>query len=444
MRSHVKTLSKQKNPLIIRWKVSSPVHNPNNKEKPMDKNTTKTVFKEYLHPMDEKVFFKMIEHMKIDHYVKKLTSIAFTKLFIYAQLLKLDSLDKISLKVKHSKKLQKELELKSISKSQLSRKLSDLPPAIFEAILHHLVGQIHRTFGIKKGNDLLGKIHLIDSTTISLCLSQYRWADFRETKAGVKIHTRVVLYEGETYPDKIITTPARPADATQLDRLMVIEKDALHVFDRGYFNFKKFDEYCGNNIRFCTRIKDNTIIHVIEELPVDPSSNVVREAMVKIGKMEHPLRLIESLDTQGNTIKIVINDAKMTAQEVSDLYRSRWQIELFFKWMKQHCILKKMYGKSQNAVYNQIYIAMITFCLNLLMKKKVSYQKTLLEMLKVLDEYWLRSFKVAVKELFKKPEQTSNGRRRRDDEQKFNEVLIAVERGEYVYLNSYVNEHTYL
>jgi hypothetical protein len=72
---------------------------------------------------------------------------------------------------------------------------------------------------------------------------------------------------------------------------MVIEKDALHVFDRGYFNFEKYDEYCKCNVRFCTRIKENTIIHVIEELPVDPSSNILREAVVKLGKMKYPVRL---------------------------------------------------------------------------------------------------------------------------------------------------------
>ncbi|WP_227935271.1 transposase [Alkalihalobacillus deserti] len=93
---------------------------------------------------------------------------------------------------------------------------------------------------------------------------------------------------------------------------------------------KKFDDYCKNNIRFCTRIKDNTIIHVIEELPVNPSSAILREAVVKLGKMKYPVRLIETQDSQGNLIRIIINDAKMSAKEISDLYRNRWQIELFF------------------------------------------------------------------------------------------------------------------
>ncbi|PLR80423.1 hypothetical protein CVD25_19030 [Bacillus canaveralius] len=401
----------------------------------MDKNNIKSVFKEYIQPAEMKVISKIIEQMNVDKYVKKLDSLSFIKLFIYAQLKQLPSLKKISFKVRHRKKLQKELGLKSISKSQLSRKLSGLPPDIFQAILQHLIQQIHREFGKEKGNNLLGKIHLIDSTTISFCLSQYRWADFRNTKAGVKIHTRVVFYEGETSPDKIIVTPARPADATQLDALMVIEKDALHVFDRGYFDFEKFDEYCKQNVRFCTRLKDNTIIHVIEELPVDPSSNILREAVVKLGKMKSPVRLIETKDSQGNTISIIINDAKMSAQEISDLYRNRWQIELFFKWMKQHLVIKKCYGKSANAVYNQIHIAMITFCLTLLMKKKVRYQGTLLEMLEYVEEFWSRSFSVFLKELVKKPDRSSLGRRRLHHERIFRETLAQFEEGDTQHLN---------
>lgn len=144
--------------------------------------------------------------MNLDKDTKKLDSLTFTKLFIYAQLKQLDSLKKISFKVKHKKRLQRELGLKRISSSQLSRKLSDLPPEIFKAVLHHLVQQIHREFGEVKGNHLLGKIHLIDSSTISLCLSQYRWADFRNTKAGVRIYTRVVFHNGDTFPDHFFRT----------------------------------------------------------------------------------------------------------------------------------------------------------------------------------------------------------------------------------------------
>jgi IS4 transposase len=228
-----------------------------------------------------------------------------------------------------------------------------------------------------------------------------------------------------------------------LDALIVTEKDALHIFDRGYYDFEKYDEYCSQNILFCTRIKENTVIQVIEELPVDPSSGIYREAVVKLGKMKYPVRLIETKDSQGKAISIIINDMKRSAKEVSDLYRNRWQIELFFKWVKQHLVLKKCYGKSENAVYNQIYIAMITFCLTLLMKKKVGYQGSLLDILEFLKEYWWRSFSVFLKELFKEPDRTSKGRRRLDHEQIFDDLLTQYEREETWHLNDLTYDPIY-
>ncbi|MEB5452917.1 transposase [Virgibacillus pantothenticus] len=133
----------------------------------------------------------------------------------------------------------------------------------------------------------MGKLHLIDSSTISMCLSGYEWADFRETKSEIKIHTSIQLCYGNVSLNKVISTPARPADGTQLDALIVHDKDVLHVFDRGYFNFKTYDAYCETGIKFATRITANTIVHVMEELPVDASSPFTRHAIVIIGIMKN-------------------------------------------------------------------------------------------------------------------------------------------------------------
>lgn len=92
-----------------------------------------------------------------------------------------------------------------------------------------------------------------------MCLSQYEWADFRETKAGVKMHTSIVFCDGVSYPNDVIITPARPADETQLDSLIVSFKNTLYVFDRGYFDLAKFDAYCAKGVHFVTRIKSNTV-----------------------------------------------------------------------------------------------------------------------------------------------------------------------------------------
>ncbi|WP_299095771.1 IS4 family transposase [uncultured Metabacillus sp.] len=401
----------------------------------MDKNNRKTTFCEYLYALDSRVISKMIETLKTDRYVKKLDSLKFLKLFIYAQLKQIESLTDISLDLKTNKKLQKEIGLKSISTATLSRKLGSISPDLFKAIFHHLVQKLHRHFGVKKSNEALGKIHLIDSSTISLALSKHRWADFRPTKAGVKLHLRVVFCEDVTYPDKLMVTPARPADVTQLDTLIVEEQGALHVFDRGYFDFEKFDEYCAKGIRFVTRLKENTVIQIIDEVPIEPDSSIMREAVVKIGKMKHPLRLVETRDTQGNLIRIVMNDAKISAEEISDLYRNRWQIELFFKWMKQHLVVKRIFGQSSQAVENQIFLAMITFCLTLLMKQTLSFDGSLWTLQKYLRMCWHLALSTLKRELFRKPTRKSKGRKKLDHERIFKETLLQYENQECEHLD---------
>lgn len=395
----------------------------------MDNHNIKTVFIKYIHPLDTKVVQKMIEHTQIDKYVKKLNSLAFTKLFIYAQLKNLPNLRRISEQVARKKTLQRIIGLKSISKSQLSRKQSQIPPEIFQAIFQHLVQQLHRFIGSSKASKELGRLHLIDSSTISMCLSQYRWADFRETKAGVKLHTSITFCDGKIYPNDVRITPAKPADITQLDALIAKEKDVLHVFDRGYFDFDKFEHYCEHDILFATRIKSNTVVHVIEELPVTPASPITREAIITIGRMKHPLHLVETTDTKGNEISIVCNDGRKSGEEISQIYRTRWQIELFFKWVKQHLVLKKMYGKSMNSVFNQLYLAMITFCLTLLLKHSLGYRGSLLELFDWIGDVWPENFNRCAKDLLKETKRTSNGRQKTRHHQLFEEILAQYEAG---------------
>nr|WP_235182565.1 transposase [Gracilibacillus boraciitolerans] len=210
----------------------------------------------------------------------------------------------------------------------------------------------------------------------------------------------------------------------------------MRVFDRGYYNFEKFDAYCDDGFHFVTRIKNNTIVQVIEEVPIDPASSIIREAVVKIGKMKHPLRLIETRDSEGNQIRIVCNDAKRSALEISDLYRKKWQIELFFKSVKQHLVLKKLYGKSQNAVFNQIYIAMIVFCLTLLIKHHIGYQGSLLEMLDWLKDYWCKQMKTFLAELSETSDRISSGRQKMGGHQRiYEESLAQYERGDAFHLD---------
>ncbi|AUJ24850.1 IS4 family transposase [Virgibacillus dokdonensis] len=401
----------------------------------MDNYTIKTVFKEYIHPLDSKIIQTMTAITGLDKYVKKLDTLTFINLFIYAQLKKRSSLKEISNALSRKKAVQRLVGIDSISKSQLSRKNREIPHETLDVILRHLIQKIHLVLGPVKAEKVLNKLNLIDSSTISMCLSGYEWAVFRETKSGIKIHTSVLLCEEDVYPNKIIPTPARPADETKLDALIMPDEDVLNVFDRGYFNFKKFDAYSAEGIKFATRLKTNTLVHVIEDLPVEDASPITRHAIVKIGNMKNYLQLVETSDSEGNKIRIVCNDASRSAAEISDIYRNRWKIELFFKWIKQHLVIKKLYGKSENAVYNQIYLAMITFCLTLLIKHKLGFKGTLLEMLDWIRDCYDNKMSTFVLEIFKEPERSSSGQRRQKHRRIFEETLAQYELGDVLHLD---------
>lgn len=198
-----------------------------------------------------------------------------------------------------------------------------------------------------KAGKALDKLHLIDSSTISMCLNGYEWADFRDTKAGIKLHTSIRLCDDTVSLDQMILTPARPADETRLDELIVYTKDVLHVFDRGYFNFVKFDTYSKKRNQICdTHQKQYSCKHHrrITSRCIFP---ITRHAIVTLGKMKNQLQLVETMDSNGNKIRIVCNDAKRSALEISDIYRNRWKIELFFKWVKQHLVIKNFMARAK-------------------------------------------------------------------------------------------------
>ncbi len=164
-----------------------------------------------------------------------------------------------------------------------------------------------------------GSIHIIDSTVISLCLTRYRWAEFRKTKSGVKMHLRLRLFKESALPDAVVVTAARKADRTQMDQLVLEEQDAFNVFDRAYVDYEKFDYYCDQKLRFASRLKGNALVETVEESPVDPNSVITKDCRVFLGKaglkqMKHHLRMIETADSEGKTIIIVTNDFALSAQ----------------------------------------------------------------------------------------------------------------------------------
>jgi hypothetical protein len=381
-----------------------------------DNCSTRSTFNQLYEPIDRSAFLQEIREMKTDKYTKKLYSDRLFALLASAQMEQCKSLVEISNQLQ-DEDFSKAIGLSSISASQISRKLRTVPTSVLKSMLNRVVQKAISKIGANRVRQGLGRIYLIDSTTIGLSLTRYPWASFRKTKSGIKVHLRLSFWDKDVLPDAAIITAAKKADKTQMDDLVVTEKDVLNVFDRGYVDYKKFDSYCANEILFVSRLKSNALIHVEQSYDVSPGSPIIKDEKVILGKdslnqMKHSLRLIEVTDTQGNIIRILTNAFQRKAEEIGELYRNRWQIELFFKWIKQHFTVKHFYGQSPQAVENQVYIALITYVLLVLLHKKCGYSKSLLQFCRVMKQCLYEDFQTFIKKLYQRHGPTSKGRRK--------------------------------
>ncbi|MED1705948.1 IS4 family transposase [Brevibacillus agri] len=381
----------------------------------MDKNTLFSSFGKWVAPINIMKLQQRIDETDQDKYVKKLTTKAYLLLFLHAQLQQREGLRAIADDVL-SKEFQQELGLSSISPSQLSRKNNQVEPALLEEIFVDLVQQIQSVSG--NTHSLRKDIKIIDSTTIGLCLQKYKWATFRKTKAGIKIHLRLVFANQEdVYPDKISLTYAKSNDRTQMESL-IDEIGAMYVFDRGYVDYEKFDEYTDKGIFFASRLKDNAEVRHLHTFQLPPESTVLSDSMILLGtpqkRVDNVLRLIETLDSKGNRIRIITNRFDLEADELSDIYRWRWQIELFFKWLKQHVKIKTFYGTSDNAVRNQVFLALIAYCLLLLVKRERNSQHSLLQISRWLKVFLWQTFEQWIGRMDYQSKRTSRGRQKRN------------------------------
>lgn len=352
--------------------------NPLKRTKLMDKITRKTSFGQWFSPINLQLFEEQVKTMKLDYYTKKLTTESFLKLLLFAQLEEIESLHALS-DCLFDDQLQKEVGLNSISISQLSRRLNGINPDLFQKLFLDLAAKIHaKTQHTKR----VMPLKIIDSSTLPLNLTNHKWAKFRKTKAGVKLHLRLVFMEkGISYPEKALMTTAREHDRGQLE-IMVDDKECMYVFDRGYLDYERFDRMTDDGYFFLSRLRKNAVIREVYDFKLPEDTSVLSDQMVLIGttqnRAENYFRLLKVMDSKGNELHLITNRFDLSAEEISEMYKSRWAIELFFKWIKQHLSIKKFYGQSEWAIQNQVFIALIVFCLHVLAQIETnSTRKTL-------------------------------------------------------------------
>ena len=230
--------------------------------------------------------------------------------------------------------------------------------------------------------DLDNMVYAFDSSTISLCLKLCPWAKYRKNKGGIKMHTLVDLRGN--LPVSVYLTSASVNDVKALDDLY-IEPSAIYLMDRGYVDFNRlFKLITKKNAFFVTRAKDNMLFEVVSEAEVDKSTGIISDERIKLTGLHtakwypEELRMVTYEDYATSKVyRFLTNNMEYEALTISELYRERWNVELYFKWIKQHLHIKSFYGTSENAIYLQIWIAICTYLLLAYAKKVMHIDQSL-------------------------------------------------------------------
>jgi hypothetical protein len=239
------------------------------------------------------------------------------------------------------------------------------------------------------GVDLQETVYALDATTIDLCLSVFPWAPFRSAKAAIKLHTLLDLRGN--IPTFIHISDGKMHEVNILDQLLP-EPGAFYIMDRGFLDFERLYRFHQNGSFFVTRGKSNLKVQRRYSHPIDRKTGLIcDQSVVLTGFYSHqgfeaPLRRIRFKDPEtAKTFIFLTNNFVLPAFTITELYRCRWQVELFFKWIKQHLRIKAFYGTSENAVKSQIWIAVSAYVLVAIVKKRLSLSASLYEILQILS-----------------------------------------------------------
>ena len=278
-----------------------------------------------------------------------------------------------------------------VSVSTITRANESRSALIYEELAMLLIKEAKQLY--KDDNDLeivlKGNIFAIDATTIDLCLSTFYWANFRSTKGGIKLHTMLDLKT--SIPEFILFTNANIHEVNVLDIINFVA-NSFYIMDRGYVDYKRLYKIHTAKAFFITRAKDKMNYRRLYSHPKDKNKGVLYDQTIILNgyyaAKDYPekLRIIKFRDEQtGKVFVFLTNNFHLQATEVAQLYKNRWEIELFFKWIKQHLKIKSFWGQSENAVKTQVWIAVSVYVLVAIAKKKFMLKQSLYEILQILS-----------------------------------------------------------
>lgn len=279
------------------------------------------------------------------------------------------------------------LGIGKVTRSSLARVNETQPCALFEAVFAKLLARC-QGLAPRHGFRFKHKLYSLDATTIDLCLSVFPWARFRSTKGAAKLH--VGLDHDGLLPAFVTLTDGKTHDIT-VARTLALPRGSLVVFDRGYTDYAWYYQLHANGVFFVTRQRQNARYRVTERRPVDKASGLlcdqtIRLSGTKAGGCPIALRRIGFRDGEtGHRYVFLTNNFHLAAHTIAAIYKSRWQIELFFKWIKQNLKIKRFLGTSKNAVLTQLWIAVCVYLLLAYLKFTSRLDSSLQQMLRLLS-----------------------------------------------------------
>ena len=354
-------------------------------------NVGKTLFAQMMEFVPWKTFGRIIDRHKGDAGVRTLDCADLFRIMAFAQLTWRESLRDIEACLAANQSKLFHMGLKAApARSTLADALNMRDWRIYHGLAQRLIARARELYADDPSVlELDASVYALDSTTIDLCLSLFDWAPFRSTKAAIKLHTLLDLRGA--IPAFIYISDGKVHDVNVLD-ILPVEAGAFYVMDRGYVDFERLHAMHQAGAFFVTRAKSNMDARRVYSAPSDRTSGLICDQRIMLkgyySAMHYPdhLRRIRFNDPEsGKSLVFLTNNTTLPALTIAALYKCRWQVELFFKWIKQHLRIKRFLGTSENAVKTQIWCAVATYVLIAIVKKELHLEASLYTCLQILS-----------------------------------------------------------
>ncbi|RJX20410.1 MAG: IS4 family transposase [Desulforudis sp.] len=274
------------------------------------------------------------------------------------------------------------LAIKPCSRATLARVNEKQPAKLYETVFLKLLQRCHQ-FAPKHRFKFNGRLYLLDATVVDLCLSVFPWAKFRATKGALKIH---VGLDGDGYLPEFVNVTEGKAHEITWAKALKLPRGSMAVFDMGFTDYGWFQTLMGNGVYFVTRLKSNARVTYLHKRSGRKAAVVLEDRAIQLGNISAPLRMVHYRDQEtGKEYRFVTNADHLDARTIAALYKERWQIELFFKWIKQNLKIKTFLGTTLNAVLTQIWIALIVYLLLAFLKFRAKLGHSMQQILRLLQ-----------------------------------------------------------